>query len=352
MDSEDAYDAHRQEDISCKKRPEPADDRLRPQVLKSKLDFKKAPYTNAKSTEEKWRMVFGRLFPGEEVPSPYDQHGFTSRQERILSEVLEDELTRELGPASGIRIHRIKTQTLQAFRRRLMSISLENEDTVTRKSKSMEIPEDNTTVTPETENDYTPTSSQATMSSADMNNASHTIAGFVESLPKTRPANPQRCHPSPSACSTEGIQESLYESSPTNIFCSSTSLPSSYATDLTRSEVYGSTEDIQTCNYPPSLRRFFPQRRPQIPLSRTQSSHLWSPSDPKGNPTQYSDGALSFSNDMHTILEEPFQMMESTSLFEENGEEEWAWDAYPVSMEESGSRLEYSPAKDQRNGYQ
>lgn len=70
MESDGAYDEHMQQDSMCEKRPEPHDDRIRPQTLKQ-LDFKKAPYASAKSTEEKWRMLFSVLFPDESnIPSP------------------------------------------------------------------------------------------------------------------------------------------------------------------------------------------------------------------------------------------------------------------------------------------
>jgi hypothetical protein len=70
MESEDAYSEHLQQEDSCKRKAEPQEDRIRPQVLK-RLNFKKAPYTNARNVEEKWNMLFLVLFPDDtSIPSP------------------------------------------------------------------------------------------------------------------------------------------------------------------------------------------------------------------------------------------------------------------------------------------
>jgi hypothetical protein len=70
MDSDDAYQEHLQQEVFCQKGPEPQEDRIRPQLLK-RLDFKKAPYSNAKNVKEKWKMLFSVLFPSDStIPSP------------------------------------------------------------------------------------------------------------------------------------------------------------------------------------------------------------------------------------------------------------------------------------------
>ncbi|KAL5114753.1 hypothetical protein ACEQ8H_007370 [Pleosporales sp. CAS-2024a] len=96
MESDEAYSEHVQQESICAKAPEPVDDRIRPQSLKN-LDFKKAPYSNASNAEEKWKMMFKVLFPGDStVPSPYEQQGMNPQLEHALYEAVEEELTREL----------------------------------------------------------------------------------------------------------------------------------------------------------------------------------------------------------------------------------------------------------------
>ncbi|KAF2638696.1 hypothetical protein P280DRAFT_520141 [Massarina eburnea CBS 473.64] len=108
MENDEAYADHLQAENSCDKQPQPADDRITHQTLK-RLDFKKAPYAQAKNTEGKWKILFRVLFPHDiDVPSPYDQHGFTPRLEKILYESIEEELTRELAPALEPILERIR----------------------------------------------------------------------------------------------------------------------------------------------------------------------------------------------------------------------------------------------------
>jgi hypothetical protein len=77
MESDDAYSEHLQQESICRKATEPLEDRIRPQLLK-RLEFKKAPYSNAHNVGEKWKMLYKVLFPSDDiVPSPckYDhQH--------------------------------------------------------------------------------------------------------------------------------------------------------------------------------------------------------------------------------------------------------------------------------------
>ena len=144
---------HLQREIICKKRPEPLDDRIRPQVLKN-LDFKKAPYAHAKNTEEKWKILYSVLFPNENnIPSPCklatmflfernsslmrttdDQHGMSPRFERVLYEALEEEITKELAPALTPILRRIKDRIpaiIANCRLRLMRMPLEIETVYT-----------------------------------------------------------------------------------------------------------------------------------------------------------------------------------------------------------------------------
>jgi hypothetical protein len=72
LESDDAYLEHQQQEIACLKRakPQEEEDRILPQLLK-RLNFKKAPYSNAHGIEAKWRMLFKVLFPDDQnVPSP------------------------------------------------------------------------------------------------------------------------------------------------------------------------------------------------------------------------------------------------------------------------------------------
>jgi hypothetical protein len=70
MESDDAYSEHLQQESICGKVTEPLEDRIRPQLLK-RLEFKKAPYSNAQNVGEKWKMLYTVLFPSDDtVPSP------------------------------------------------------------------------------------------------------------------------------------------------------------------------------------------------------------------------------------------------------------------------------------------
>lgn len=126
MASEDSYIEHQQAEISCAKRCQPVDDRITQRTLK-RLDFKKAPYAYAKDTEHKWRLMYKELFPNDqEAPSPYDQHGFTPRLEKVLYEALEEELTRELAPALEPIMQRIRDRIpfiIQSCKEKLLRAS-------------------------------------------------------------------------------------------------------------------------------------------------------------------------------------------------------------------------------------
>ncbi|KAJ4303456.1 hypothetical protein N0V90_002351 [Kalmusia sp. IMI 367209] len=110
MNSEDELEEHLNQDEICKKRPEPQDDRIRPQMLK-KLDFKKAPFATAKNMEEKWKMMYKVLFAGDpnsSIPSPYDRNTLSPDLAHALAEALEEELTCELTPILEPIVARIK----------------------------------------------------------------------------------------------------------------------------------------------------------------------------------------------------------------------------------------------------
>jgi hypothetical protein len=148
MKSEEAYSEHLQQEDICKKKAEPQEDRIRPQLLK-RLDFKKAPYANARNVEEKWKMLFSVLFPSDtNIPSPCkptlltphfltslmttdEQHGMSLRLERALSEALEEELTRELAPIIEPIMSKIKgciPAIIESCRQKLMSTSPSSDD--------------------------------------------------------------------------------------------------------------------------------------------------------------------------------------------------------------------------------
>lgn len=125
MKSEDAYSEHLQRKKICDMKAEPQDDRIRRQLL-NRLDFKKAPYANARNIEEKWNMLFSVLFPKDlNIPSPCrftfpysyayppltikdEQQGLSPRLEQALSEALEEKLTHELAPILEPIMSRIK----------------------------------------------------------------------------------------------------------------------------------------------------------------------------------------------------------------------------------------------------
>jgi hypothetical protein len=229
MKSDDAYMEHLQKEIICKKRPEPLDDRIRPQMLKN-LDFKKAPYAHTKNTEEKWKILYSVLFPNEnDIPSPCkpatmflfernsslmrttdDQHGMSPRFERVLYEALEEELTKELAPALAPILRRIKDRIpaiIENCRLRLMRMS------------------------PKMETVYTPSGSLSTIDSEQASQKHGTepasratsrcsgssFGGLTSSEERQSKAfgkRPQRSGASPSRSSMEDLQESRHGSSP------------------------------------------------------------------------------------------------------------------------------------------
>jgi hypothetical protein len=69
MKSEPALSEHLEQE-DCEKSPRLKDDRITTQLL-TRLNFKKAPYSNATSVEEKWKIMFKALFPDDcNIPSP------------------------------------------------------------------------------------------------------------------------------------------------------------------------------------------------------------------------------------------------------------------------------------------
>jgi hypothetical protein len=70
--SEDELEVHEIQSDACAISPAPLDDRIAPQTLR-KLEFKRAPFVNARSTEEKWKRMYKMLFPADseaDIPSP------------------------------------------------------------------------------------------------------------------------------------------------------------------------------------------------------------------------------------------------------------------------------------------
>jgi hypothetical protein len=150
MECEEAYSDHLQQENICDRRPEPQDDRIRPQLLK-RLDFKKVPYSNARNVEEKWRILFKVLFPEDSnTPSPCksilptfpvlmsltkpdEDQGMSPQLERALCEALEEELTRELAAVIEPIMTRIKScipAIIENCRQRLRSESPSSDDEV------------------------------------------------------------------------------------------------------------------------------------------------------------------------------------------------------------------------------
>ncbi|ORY04550.1 hypothetical protein BCR34DRAFT_667071 [Clohesyomyces aquaticus] len=101
MESNAAIRRHIQQNPICETLPEPEDDRLSAERLQE-LNFNAAPFGQAKTMEEKWKILFRVLFPAEEhVPSPYEIPGITLHFERLFTKILEEELSEELGSTLG-----------------------------------------------------------------------------------------------------------------------------------------------------------------------------------------------------------------------------------------------------------
>jgi hypothetical protein len=111
--SVEARDKHLQAEARCEYVPEPQDDQIRPEFLKERLNFKKKPYSDAQSNEEKWKLMFKAIF-GEQcnIPSPCrtslsstrlisqltrsdEQHGIDPQLEQVIYQTLQKILTRE-----------------------------------------------------------------------------------------------------------------------------------------------------------------------------------------------------------------------------------------------------------------
>ncbi|KAH7115901.1 hypothetical protein B0J11DRAFT_583951 [Dendryphion nanum] len=108
MDSEDEYAVHLQAEKFCEKQKEPSDERLSYQMVKQ-LNFKKSPYAKAKSIEQKWKILYSVLFPKDtDIPSPYDKHSLSPRQQQILYDALEEELIKKMTPIMEPIINDIK----------------------------------------------------------------------------------------------------------------------------------------------------------------------------------------------------------------------------------------------------
>ncbi|KAF2655125.1 hypothetical protein K491DRAFT_436831 [Lophiostoma macrostomum CBS 122681] len=126
MKSEHALSEHLEQE-DCEKSPRLQDDRITTQLL-SRLNFKKAPYSNAASVEDKWKLMFKVLFPDDcAIPSPYDTYGLTPQIERALAEALEEELTRELALVLDPIMARIKKRIpaiIENCRTKVMEMAL------------------------------------------------------------------------------------------------------------------------------------------------------------------------------------------------------------------------------------
>ncbi|KAF2471772.1 uncharacterized protein BDR25DRAFT_393297 [Lindgomyces ingoldianus] len=307
MESEDAYTAHQQADTYCNKRPEPPDDRIRPQML-NKLDFKKAPYAHAKTTEEKWKILYRLLFPNDgEVPSPYDQHAFTPRLERVLFEVLEEELTRELAPALEPILNRIKQRIpsiIQNCKLRLLNTASESD----------------TTYSPSSLATFTTIDSEQRGPCTQSKQTSGTISPFSGSYAANAGNGPlrekgrgtQHGHSSPSRSSTDGFQDSHHESSPESIFDSQVTPP----------DLVSGPSDFNalnaTCPGYPQIRNdyqyYFPTCLPNEQIgnltpSTTQEVTINQSSTSKGKQPQWNSfpilGSSNASGDTNVFHEEP-----------------------------------------------
>lgn len=285
MPSDDAFLKHQQMEIPCIKKPELPDERITLQALR-RLDFKKSPYAKAKDTEEKWKLMYACLFPDEtEIPSPYDQHGFTPRLERVLYEVLEEELTRELMPALEPILKRIKDRIpviLQSCRERLLQESCTAAET----QKSGQ---------PIGHGTDLGKCSKAGSASGEASPGRPTIHAAVslEKLPLSEKAKgklPQGLFPSSSVASSSGRSHgSCHSSSPESIFDAHVTLanPSITIHHSNDSSEYQPTKESYFANAVPfsAVTRSFPLVNSQA-LNESQTTHMnWYPQ----NQPYYSD---------------------------------------------------------------
>ncbi|KAL1606735.1 hypothetical protein SLS60_004142 [Paraconiothyrium brasiliense] len=68
---------------------------------------------NARSTEEKWKIMYKTLFPADseaDIPSPYDRNTVSPNLARALTEALEEELNQELAQYLEPVVTRIKAR--------------------------------------------------------------------------------------------------------------------------------------------------------------------------------------------------------------------------------------------------
>ncbi|KAF2175738.1 hypothetical protein K469DRAFT_701538 [Zopfia rhizophila CBS 207.26] len=94
--STESYAEHIQKEPICMKRSEPDDDGIAPRKLHD-LNFNRAPFSQAKSVEQKWKTLYHMLFPDDAyVPSPFEERGIDAHFKRVLQEALEEELKKYL----------------------------------------------------------------------------------------------------------------------------------------------------------------------------------------------------------------------------------------------------------------
>ncbi|KAF1962660.1 hypothetical protein CC80DRAFT_588198 [Byssothecium circinans] len=220
MENQKAYANHQQADISCKKQPQPNDDRITYQFLKE-LDFKKAPYAQAKSPEGKWKILYSTLFPTDSnIPSPYEQHGFTPRLEKVLCEALEEELTRELAPALEPILRRIKERIpaiIQNCKLKLLRASPDSIDTPSSGTFIGSTESELGDCPLQTDFHHRPVEGPSSGSSREALRATNAATNSMSS--KAVGKRPQRDHTSPSAgSSSDDFQNSRHASSPESVF--------------------------------------------------------------------------------------------------------------------------------------
>ncbi|PVH95665.1 hypothetical protein DM02DRAFT_675355 [Periconia macrospinosa] len=287
MPSEDAHVEHQQAETPCTKQPQPDDDRITQRTLK-RLDFKKAPYAQAKDTEQKWRMMYKELFPNDpEAPSPYDQHGFTPRLEKVLYEALEEELTRELAPALEPILRRIKDRIpfiIQNCRQKLLRSSPDSIDTpnsvITVNSKGSGESSDSSSA------DFFRRREEETSSDSQAQNPK--VSGRTRRLStKAQGKRPQHYSSSPSAGSTtDEFRGAPHSSSPGSIVDSRATPPTPSST-LNPSDLSMAAEVNDPNYYLMSLPGSFPVTKDQDPsFSMPNTSTLNMSNQPQNS--QYS----------------------------------------------------------------
>lgn len=113
----------------------------------SKINLKNPPYHN-QLRAVKWELLYKALFPGEPIPSPYEEFGLTFEEEKIVipqfGKVVAERLRREFGPlAAAVALKHFEEDYVDVkldIRRRSMELSDHSDVSMISSSSSSDIP--------------------------------------------------------------------------------------------------------------------------------------------------------------------------------------------------------------------